>query len=74
MEQLLRGDEKNDLVWMHPQKPVVDVIDDEQVLRLTNGKRFPVHGMWNNERLNKFCLKNVNEITTSFENFKLHFI
>ena len=74
LEQLLRFDEKSDLFWMHPQKPVIDVIDDEQVLRLTNGKRHPVHGTWNNERLNKFCLKTMNEIIKSFESFKVNFI
>ena len=74
VEQLLRMDKDNDLAWIHPLKPVIDVIDDEQVMRLRNGKRFPVLGAWNNERLNKFTVKNLNDILQSFSAFKIKFI
>ena len=74
VEQILRLDEDSDLAWIHPHKPVIDVIDDEQVLRLGNGKRFPVLGTWNNERLNKFYVKNLNEIVNSFNTFKIKFM
>ena len=74
VEQLLRMDKGNDLAWIHPLKPVIDVIDDEQVMRLRNGKRFPVLGAWNNERLNKFTVKNLNDILQSFSAFKIKFM
>ena len=74
VEQLLRLDKDSDLAWIHPHKPVKDIIDDEQVLIMGNGKRFPVLGTWNNELLNKFHVKNLNDIVTSFNTFKIKFL
>ena len=58
VEQLLWLEKDSDLTWIHPNKPIFDVIDDEHV-----------DGTWNNERLNKFQVKNLNDIVTSFNNF-----
>ena len=57
----------SDLHCVHPVNQIVDEIDSYQVLQLRNGKRHPVEGKWNFERLNKFTLKNINDISRVFD-------
>ena len=73
VEQLVRASEDSDLHWVHPVNQIVDEIDSDQVLRLRNGKRHPVEGKWNFQRLNKFILKNINDISKVFDTFKINF-
>ena len=72
VEQLVRAG-GSDLMWVHPSTPVFEDIDSDQVLRCKNGKLFPVKGNWNYERLNKFVLKNKDDICKAFESFKVNF-
>ena len=67
VEQLVRASEDSDLHWVHPVNQIVDEIDSDQVLRLRNGKRHSVQRKWNFERLNKFTLKNINDISKAFD-------
>ena len=73
VEQLVRVNEDSDLCWVHPDNPIVEEIDSDQVLRSRNGKRHHVEGKWNFERLNKFTLKNINDISKAFDSFKITF-
>ena len=73
VEQLVPVDENSHLQWVHPVNPIVEDIDSDQVLRFKNGKRHTVEGKWNFERLNKFTLKNIDNISNAFESFKLNF-
>ena len=73
VEQLVRVNETSDLHWVHPIDAIVEEIDSEQVLRFKNGKRHTVEGNWNFERLNKFTVKNIGDISNAFESFKLNF-
>ena len=73
VEQLVRAEKGSDLMWVHPQLPLMDKVHKDQVLRSKNGKRFQVKGSWNYERKNKFTLKNKDEVIKEFTLFKAKF-
>ena len=51
----------------------MDEVDSEQIIRDKNGKRQIVVGSWNFGRLDKFTVKNIYEISSAFESFRLTF-
>ena len=73
VEQLLHVKNESDLEWVHPSITSIEDIDIEQLLRAKNGKRHPVEGRWNFGWTNKFVLKNLNDISKAFENFRVRF-
>ena len=73
VEQLIRLNDKSDLEWVYPENDVIEVIDSDQVLCTKNGKRYPVQGRWSLGRINKFLVKNINDITKTFEDSKKYF-
>ena len=44
VEQLDRAEKGSDLMWVHPQLPLMDNVIKDQVLLSKNGKRFQVKG------------------------------
>ena len=70
VEHLTRKSKQQSTFWVHAPNEVCDNVESEQVLKLENGKRFPVVGQWNFERNNTFCLKNMNDIVKRFNSVK----
>ena len=66
VEQLVRKVPGDDVHWINPVKPIIEVVDEEQVLRRESGARLEVIGQWDFSRVNVFCLKNLNAVKDLF--------
>ena len=62
VEQLSRKDSGSSVFWVHPEKPIIEKIDNEQILCTQSGHLLIPVGQWDFGRNNTVSLKNINII------------
>ena len=67
VEQLLRKEKSNSIHWMHPETPILETIDQAQILSTKRGKLLAPVGEWSFGRNNTFLLKNADSIKKEFD-------